>query len=153
MVTREAKRIKIAGSSYDVRKYVHAETTRNLRRLASRSRPLVADDPPRLLDVDVKAKLGEDFFLDETFPRHEPKFDYVSVTEKSLMWKQKGSTILTIQGLTSNKSRGRGWTIMSGTWNHLSRRWRESESALADFIHHDSVIQEQLESTGYSLPT
>ena len=52
----EAKRIKeIAGSSYDVRKYVNAETTRNLRQWESRSNPLVADDPQRLLDIDVKA--------------------------------------------------------------------------------------------------
>jgi len=43
------------------------------------------DDPARLLDIDVKAKLGEDFFLDETIPRHESKQGYVSVTEKSLM--------------------------------------------------------------------
>ena len=42
---------------------------------------------------------------------------------------------------------------MSSTWNHLSRRWRESELALADFIYHESVIQERLESTGYSSPT
>jgi hypothetical protein len=34
-----------------------------------------------------------------------------------VIWKQKGSTILTFQGLTTNKSGGRGWTIMSGTWN------------------------------------
>ena len=77
IVTREAKRIQqIAGSSYDVRKYLNAETTRNLGRWESRSRPLVAYDPPRLLDVDVKTKLGEDFFLDETIPRHESKLVY-----------------------------------------------------------------------------
>jgi hypothetical protein len=152
VVTREAKRIKsTAGSSYDVRKYVIAETTRNLRRWESRSRPFVADRPPRLLDLDVKAKLGEDFFLDEAIPRHESKLGYVAVTEKSLMWKQKGCTIFTFQGLTSNKSGGR--VIMSGTWNPLSRRWREMELALAGFIHHESVIQEQLESTRYSSPT
>ena len=75
------------------------------------------------------------------------------MTERSLMWKQKGSTIFTFQGLTTNISGGRGGTIMSGTWNRLSRRWRESESALADFIYHESVIQERLESTGYSSAT
>ena len=42
---------------------------------------------------------------------------------------------------------------MSGTWNHLSRRWKESDPALADFIHRESMIQEKLESTGYSSPT
>ena len=74
VIARDAKRIKqIAGSLYDVRKYVNAETTRNLRQWESRSRPLVADDPPRLLDIDVKAKLGEDLFFDETIPRHESK--------------------------------------------------------------------------------
>ena len=98
----------------------------------------MADDPPRLLDIDVKAKIGEDLFFDESIPRHESKLGYVSVTEKSLMWKRKGSTVYTFQGLTSKKSGERGWTIMSGTWNHLSRRWKESESALADFIHHES---------------
>ena len=42
---------------------------------------------------------------------------------------------------------------MSGAWNHLSRRWKESDPALADFIHRESMIQEKLESTGYSSPT
>ena len=110
----------------------------------------MAGDPPRLLDIDVKAKLGEDFFFDETIPRHESKLSYVLVAEKSLKWKQKGSTIFIFPGLTSNKSGERGWMIMSGTWNHLLRRWRESESAIADFIHHESTIQEKLESTEYS---
>src|SRR6056300_1387261 len=73
--------------------------------------------------------------------------------EKSLMWKQKGSTIFTVQGLTSNRSGERGWTITSSTWNHLSRRWTESEPALADFIHDEVTIQEKLESKGYSSPT
>ena len=153
-IAREAKRIKqIAGSSYDVRKYVNAETARNLRRWESRLRPLVADDPPRLLDIDVNAKIGEDLFFDEPIPRHELKLGYVSVTEKSPMWKRKGSTIFTFQGLTSSKSGERGCTIMRSTWNHLSRRWKEWESALADFIHYESTIHEKLESTGYSSPT
>ena len=108
-ITREAKRIKqIAGSLNDVRMYVNAETARHSRRWESRSKPLVADDPPRLLDIDVKAKIGEDLFFDEPIPRHESKRGYVSVTEKSLMWKTRGSTIFTVQGLTSNRSGERG---------------------------------------------
>ena len=96
MLAKEANGIKqIAGSSYDVRKYVNAETTRNLRRWEGRSRPLVVDDPPTLLDTDVQAKLGKDFFFDEIIPRHKSKLGYVSVTEKSLMWKRKGSAIFT----------------------------------------------------------
>ena len=97
VITREAKRTKqIAGSFNDVRMYVSAETARNSRRWESRSKPLVADDPPRLLDIDVKVKIGEDFFFDEPIPQHESKRGYVSVTEKSLMWKQRGSTIFTV---------------------------------------------------------
>ena len=46
---------------------------------------IVADDPPRLLDINVKDKIGEDLFFDEPIPRHESKRGYVSVTEKSLM--------------------------------------------------------------------
>ena len=144
-IARKAKRIKqIAGSSNGVRMYVNAETARNSRRWESRSKPLVADDPPRLLDIDVKAKIGEDLFFDEQIPRHESKRGYVSVTQKSLMWKRRGSTIVTFQGLTSNKSGERGWTITSSTWSHLSRRWNESELALGDFIHDESTIQEKL---------
>ena len=71
----------------------------------------------------------------------------------SLIWKRRGSTIFTFQGLTSNKSGERGWAIMSGTWNHISRRWKTSELALADFIHNESMMQEKLESLGYSSPT
>ena len=69
------------------------------------------------------------------------------------MWKQQGSDIFSFQGLTTNKSGERGWTIMSGSWYHLSRRWKESDPALAVFIHRESMIQEKLESTGYSSPT
>jgi hypothetical protein len=106
LVTREAKRIKqIAVSSCDVRKYVSAETTWHIGRWESRSRPLVADDPSRLLDVGVKAKLGQDL-LDETIPRHESALDYVPLTERSLMWKQKGSTVFTFQGLRPTNQEG-----------------------------------------------
>ena len=68
----------------------------------------MADDSPRLLDIDVKVKIGEDLCFDEPIPRHESRRCYVSVTEKSLMWKRRGSTIVTVQGLTSNRSGGRG---------------------------------------------
>jgi hypothetical protein len=62
MVTKVAKRIKqIAVSSCDVRKYVSTETTGHIGRWESRSKLLVADDPPRLFEVGVKAKLSEDF--------------------------------------------------------------------------------------------
>jgi len=121
--TREAKRIKqIAVSSCDVRKYVSVETIRHIGRWESRSRPLVADDPPRLLDVGVKAKLSEDFFLDETIPRHESELGYVSVTERSLMWKQKGC-IEAVQKRTD-------WVVWARTsaQSREARRRREFES-------------------------
>ena len=53
VIMRVSKRIKqIAGSLSDVRMYVSAETARNSRRWESLSKPLVADDPPRLLDIE-----------------------------------------------------------------------------------------------------
>ena len=46
---------------------------------------MVADDPPRLRDIDIKAKIGEDLFFDEPIPRHVSERGYASVTEKSLV--------------------------------------------------------------------
>lgn len=66
------------------------------------------NDPPRLRDVGMHVKLGQDFFLDEEVPRHESEKGFVSGTAKSLTWRLEGSTILTFQELTTNKSRGRG---------------------------------------------
>ena len=123
MDTREEKRNKqIAVSLCEVRKYVSAETTRHIRRWESRSRPLAVDDPPSFLDVGVKAKLGEDFFLDETIPRHESELGYVSVTERSLMWKQKGC-IEAVQKRTD-------WVVWARTsaQSREARRRREFES-------------------------
>ena len=63
-----------------------------------RSRPLVADDQPRLRDVGMDVNLEQKFFLDENIPRHESGQGAVYVTEKSLMWRHKGSTIFTFKG-------------------------------------------------------
>ncbi len=40
-------------------------------------------------DVDIAAKVGNDFFLYEKIPRHESGQGYVRVVEHSVMWKQK----------------------------------------------------------------
>ena len=53
------------------------------------------------LGMDIK--LGQKIFMDEKIPRHESEKGFVSVTEKSLMWRHKGSTIFTFQGPTTNK--------------------------------------------------
>ena len=120
---RDEERIKqIASGPNDMSLYVTAETARGENQWESRSRPLVADDPPRLRNEGIDIKFGQNFFLDEKIPRHESGKGFVSVTEKSLVWRHEGSTIFTLQGLMMNKSGGQGWTIMSSIWNHLRKR-------------------------------
>jgi hypothetical protein len=78
---RDAKRInQIASRLNDMRRYT-VETARAEQQWERRSRPSVADDPPRLRDVGMDAKLGQNFFLDENIPRHESGQGVVSVTE------------------------------------------------------------------------
>jgi hypothetical protein len=103
-----------------MRQYITTETARGEKQWESRSRPLVADDPSRLRDVGMDVKLGQDFYLDEGIPHHESEEGFVSVTERSFMWRHAGSTIFIFQVLTTNESGGRGWTIMSRTYNHLA---------------------------------
>ena len=78
--------------------------------LLLRSRPLVADDPPRLRDVGVDVKLRQNFFLDEKVGERLRicNGEVVDVETRRIHH-------FIFQGLTTNKSGGRGWTIMSST--------------------------------------
>ena len=94
---RDAKRIKqIASGLNDMRWYVTVETAKGAHQWERRYRPLVADDPPRLRNVGMDVKLGQNFFSDEHIPQHESGQGFVFVMEKSWMWRQ--STILPFKG-------------------------------------------------------
>ena len=65
---RDTKRIKqIVSGPNDMRRYVTAETAKGETQWESRSRPLVADDLPRLRVVGMDAKLEQNFYLDEKY--------------------------------------------------------------------------------------
>jgi len=120
----------------------------------SRSTPLVANDPALLLDNGIQTRLGQDFFLDEEIPRHGSNTGYVSVTAKSIRWQTKqNSSIFTLQGLTTCFDINHGWTIMSGTWNHLRQRKGGTEEDLMSFIKKEVEYQGKIEATGYCSPT
>ena len=77
-------------------------------------------------DVDIAAKVGNDFFLYEKIPRHESGQGYVKVLEHSVMWKETAaSKIFTYQGLTTCTEVENGWTVMSSVYNHLRQKKKE----------------------------
>jgi hypothetical protein len=49
--------------------------------------------------------------------------------------------------------RNYGWTIMSGTWNHLRQRKCGTEEYLMSFIKKEAEYQGKIEAAGYCSPT
>ena len=129
-------------------------TKRHEIKWESRSTPLVASDPALLPDNGIQTRLGQDFFLDEEIPVHDSKTGYVSVTAKSIRWQtRRSSSIFTFQGLTTCSDVNYGWTIMSGTWNHLRQRNCGTEEEVMRFIKKEVEYQGKIEAAGYCSPT
>ena len=125
-------------------------TKRHEIKWESRSTPLVASDPALLPDNGIQTRLGQDFFLDEEIPVHGSKTGYVSVTAKSIRWQtRRSSSIFTFQGLTTCSDVNYGWTIMSGTWNHLRQRNCGTEEEVMRFIKKEVEYQGKIEAAGY----
>ena len=104
--------------------------------------------------MDVPVRLGRDFFLDEPVPRHSSGQGYVTVTESSLIWKASAQAeVYTYQGLTTCTNLEDSWTIMSGTWNHLNKRWNGLQASLPHYIREERLYQEGIEAEGYRSPT
>ena len=75
--------------------------------------------------------------------------------QKSLLWQEmiEGSLVITHEGLTTMAQSSRtGWTVMSGTWNHLRRVWGPTQDTLAR-IQASCKDQESLEEANVFSPT
>jgi hypothetical protein len=65
----------------------------------------------------------------------------------------EGSLVVTDEGLTTMAQSPRtGWTVMSGTWNHLRRVWCPTQDTLVR-IQDSCKDQESLEETNVFSPT
>jgi hypothetical protein len=75
--------------------------------------------------------------------------------QKSLFWQEKieGSLVVTHERLTTMaQSSKTGWTIMSGTWNHLRKVWGPTPDTLAK-IQASCKDQDSLEEANVFSPT
>ena len=77
------------------------------------SKPLAVDDPLHLLEREVHAEIGINWFLDQEIP----KGGYVRILAESLLWEERhGKTrIRTTEGLTTCMEPHRGCTIASSS--------------------------------------
>jgi len=84
------------------------------------SKPLAVDDPLLLLEREVHAEIGINWFLDQEIP----KGGYVRILAKSLLWEERlGKTrTRTTEGLSTCMEPHRGWTIASSRWNFLRKQ-------------------------------
>ena len=85
----------------------------------------------------------------------EDDLGWVQIQQKSLMWEEKigDFSVITHEGLTTlAHSAKMGWTITSGTWNHLRETWDPSPTTLTK-IQESCKSQECLEESNRLTPT
>ena len=83
--------------------------------------PLMVSHPPRITASNTKIQLIEGT-LGQPCPKGENNLGWVQLQQKSLLWQEliEGFSVITHEGLTTLAHSSRmGWTITSGTWNHL----------------------------------
>ena len=96
--------------------------------------PLMVKHPPRVTASNTKIQLDQEGILSQACPKGENDLGWVQLQQKSLLWQEKieGSLVVTHEGLTTMAQSSRtGWTIMSGTWNHLRKVWGPTPDTLA----------------------
>ena len=119
------------------------------------SLPLMSKHPPRVTVSNTKLQPDREGFLSQTCPKGENELGWVQIQQKSLLWQEKieGSLVVTHEGLTTMAHSSRtGWTIMSGTWNHLRKVWGPTPDTLAK-IQASCKTQESLEEANVFSPT
>jgi hypothetical protein len=117
--------------------------------------PLMVKHPPRVTASNTKMPPDRKGFLRQTCPKGENDLGWAQLQQKSLLWQEKieGSLVLTHEGLTTMAHSSRtGWTIMSGTWNHLRKVWGPTPDTLAK-IQVSCKTQESLEEANFFSPT
>ncbi len=113
--------------------------------------PLMVKHPPRVTASNTKMPPDRQGFLSQTCPKGENDLGWVQVQQKSLLCQEKieGSLTLTHEGLTTMTHSSRtGWTIMSGTWNHLRKVWGPTAK-----IQDSCKTEESLEEANVFSPT
>ena len=87
--------------------------------------PLMTRHPPRITASNTKIQLMEGAF-DQSFPKGEDNLGWVQLRQKKLLCQEmiEVFSVVTHEGLTTVTHSSRmGWTITSGTWNHLRETW------------------------------
>ncbi len=111
--------------------------------------------PPRVTASNTKIQLDREGILSHPRPKGENDLGWVQLQQKSLLWQEKieGSLVVTHEGLTTmTHSSKTGWTIMSGTWNHLRKVWGPTPDTLTR-IQASYTAQESLEEANVFSPT
>jgi hypothetical protein len=117
--------------------------------------PLMVNHPPRVTASNTKMQLDREGALSQIFPKGEDDLGWVQLQQKSLLWQEmiEGSLVVTHEGLTTMVQSSRtGWTVMSGTWNHLRKVWGPTQDTLAR-IQDSCKDQESLEEADVFSPT
>lgn len=110
--------------------------------------PLMASHPPRVTASNTKIHLTEGA-LSQPCPKGEDNLGWVQTQQKSLVWQEMidNFSIITHKGLTTlAHSSQLGWTINSGTWNHLRETWGPNPATLTK-IQTSCRSQEGLEAS------
>ena len=87
--------------------------------------PLMTNHPPRITESNTRIQLLEGD-LGHSCPKGEDDLGWVQLQQKSLMCQEmiESFSVITHEGLTTLVHSSRmGWTITSGTWNHLREKW------------------------------
>jgi hypothetical protein len=117
--------------------------------------PLMTNHPPRVTVSNTKIQLDREGTLSQTCPKGENDLGWVQLQQKSLLCQEmiEGSLVVTHEDLTTMAQSSRtGWTIMSGTWNHLRKVWGPTPDTLAK-IQTSYKDQESLEEANVFSPT
>ena len=111
---------------------------------------LSVDDPLLLLEREVHAEIGINWFLDQDIPSHQKGW-YVRILAQSLLWEERlGETrIRTTEGLPTCMEPHRGWTIASSCWNFARKRLLDWEQKLITIIHEETKCTEGKEEAGH----
>ena len=116
--------------------------------------PLMVKHPPRITVSNTTIQL-EEGILSQPCPKGENDLGWIQLQQKSLLCREKieGSSVITHEGLTTMAHSARtGWTIMSGTWNHLRKVCGPTQDTLAK-IQASCKSQESLEEANMFPPT
>ena len=116
--------------------------------------PLMDSHPPRITASNTIIQLMEGA-VGQPCSKGEDDLEWVQIQQKSVLWKEmiEDFSVITHKGLTTLAHSSRmGWTITSGTWNHLRETWGPTPATLTK-IQDSCKSQEYLEDSNRFTPT